>query len=183
MAPSSSPSSKRHPLFHGIRCRGRKWVSEIREPRKASRIWLGTFPTPEMAAAAYDVAALALKGDGAVLNLPHSVSKYQMPLTNSPADIRSAASAAAAMIKAETETEATHNHNMNIASITDNEATYTASTSWFETDFIDEEVIFGMPSLLVDMAGGMLLSPPRMSPPPSDNSLEKQNGETLWSYF
>ncbi|TKY70904.1 regulation of transcription [Spatholobus suberectus] len=175
---ASSPSSKRHPLYHGIRCRGRKWVSEIREPRKASRIWLGTFPTPEMAAAAYDVAALALKGDGAVLNLPHSVAKYQIPATNSPADIRSAASAAAAMIKAETETETEPTHDAPMA-----EATHNASTSWFETDFIDEEAIFCMPSLLVDMAGGMLLSPPRMSPQPSDNSPEKQGGETLWSYF
>ncbi|RDY00620.1 Ethylene-responsive transcription factor ERF025, partial [Mucuna pruriens] len=166
MAPSPSsspsPSSKKHPLYHGIRCRGRKWVSEIREPRKASRIWLGTFPTPEMAAAAYDVAALALKGDGAVLNLPQSASKYQIPATNSPADIRTAASAAAAMIKAES--EATHSGSI----------TEAASTSWFETDFVDEEAIFGMPSLLVDMAGGMLLSPPRMTPPPSDNSPEKQ---------
>ncbi|CAJ1928080.1 unnamed protein product [Sphenostylis stenocarpa] len=170
MAPS--PSSKKHPLYRGIRSRGRKWVSEIREPRKASRIWLGTFTTPEMAAAAYDVAALALKGDGAVLNHPHSVSKYEIPATNSPADIRTAASAAAAMIKAET--EASHNN----PSPTDN-----ASSWWFENVFVDEEAIFGMPSLLVDMAGGMLLSPPRMSPPPSDYSPEKQAAETLWSYF
>jgi len=175
MAPSSS--SKRHPLYRGIRCRGRKWVSEIREPRKASRIWLGTFPTPEMAAAAYDVAALALKGDGAVLNLPHSVSKFQIPATNSPADIHTAASAAAATMKAET--EASHN----IASQTEATHIDDASTWWFENDFLDEEAIFGMPNLLVDMAGGMLLSPPRMSPPPSDNSPEKQAAETLWSYF
>ncbi|BAU00514.1 hypothetical protein LR48_Vigan06g004600 [Vigna angularis] len=174
MAPSLS--SKKHPLYRGIRSRGRKWVSEIREPRKASRIWLGTFPKPEMAAAAYDVAALALKGDGAVLNLPHSVSKYQIPATNSAADIRTAASAAAAMMKAEI--EASHN----IASQT--ETTHIDATTWrFENDFLDEEAIFGMPSLLVDMAGGMLLSPPRMSPPPSDNSPEKQAAETLWSYF
>ncbi|XP_027362597.1 ethylene-responsive transcription factor ERF026-like [Abrus precatorius] len=179
MAPSSSSSSKRHPLYHGIRCRGGKWVSEIREPRKASRIWLGTFPTPEMAAAAYDVAALALKGESAVLNLPHSVAKYQMPLTKSPADIRTAASAAAAMMR----TEATHlvpqPHREDANTIVDN----SASTLWFQTDFVDEEAIFAMPSLLVDMAGGMLMSPPRMSSPPSDNLPEKQTGETLWSYF
>ncbi|XP_061337314.1 ethylene-responsive transcription factor ERF026-like [Gastrolobium bilobum] len=180
----ASSSSKRHPLYHGIRCRGGKWVSEIREPRKASRIWLGTFPTPEMAAAAYDVAALALKGDNAVLNIPDSIHKYQMALSNSPADIRSAATAAAALIKA----EATNNSaSINVAQPDNaNNGTNNSvhnSTSWFESDFIDEEAIFAMPSLLVDMAGGMLLSPPRMSPPPSDNSPEKPGGESLWNFF
>lgn len=181
MASSSSlSSSKRHPLYHGIRCRGGKWVTEIREPRKTNRIWLGTFLTPEMAAAAYDVAALALKGGEAVLNFPDSVGGYPVPASKSPADIRTAAIAAAELMKP----EASHNNNNVNASTTNNAAVQSDSNDVlpsFETEFMDEEAIFSMPSLLVDMAGGMLLSPPRMSPP-SDDSTQSYVGETLWNF-
>lgn len=176
------PASGRHSSYRGIRSRSGKWVSEIREPRKTTRIWLGTYPTPEMAATAYDVAAIALKGPDTDLNFPDMILSYPKVASTSASDIRAAAAAAAASWLPKPDTESSKDSKLD-ESKPENEGT-TSSTCMESSsgqEYIDEEELLNFPNLIVDMAEGMLVSPPRINSPTSDNSPENSDVESLWA--
>ncbi|KAG6401245.1 hypothetical protein SASPL_138095 [Salvia splendens] len=88
--------------YKGIRMRKwGKWVAEIREPNKRSRIWLGSYSTAVAAARAYDTAVFYLRGPTAKLNFPDQIVAVGGALSDlSAASIRKKAAEVGARVDA-----------------------------------------------------------------------------------
>ena len=166
----------RHPIYKNVRQKnGTKWVSEVREPNKKSRIWLGTFPTPEMAARAHDAAALALRGTLAELNFPNSAWLVPRPKSSSAKDIQMAAQKAAEAFKPSDnkKEEKVLEPCLEDTRFMERKKEVIEPEITLEilceskdnpeqpgTFFLDEEALFNMPGLLESMAEGLILTPP-----------------------
>ncbi|MFS7911412.1 putative transcription factor AP2-EREBP family [Helianthus anomalus] len=141
----------RHPVYRGVRRRNSgKWVCEVREPNKRSRVWLGTYPAAEMAARAHDVAVLAMRGRSACLNFADSVWRLPVPESNNVKDIQKAAAEAAEAFW-QTEDAMELFRPMEDAVVGTNELPEGVV-------YADEEEIFGMPGYIASAEG--LMVPP-----------------------
>jgi hypothetical protein len=198
----------RHPVFRGVRRRGRagRWVCEVRVPgSRGDRLWVGTFDTAEAAARAHDAAMLALCGDAASLNFGDSAWLLHVPRPAPAAGLpdvqRAATEAVAGFMQSQTQMQRQRGgdaHAPNAASSQANAATAAAAGVDRADDAppamdsgggsmleLDLDVFGGMDdpgSYYASLAQGLLIDPP----PPAVECPEEDedccDGEMeLWS--
>eukprot|EP01018_Ginkgo_biloba_P023390 Gb_36618 [translate_table: standard] len=138
VAAGDALSSRRR--YRGVQFRSwGKWVAENRSGKR-SRIWLGSYFTPEAAARAYDTALLLLRGpDSSHFNFPDACrgQPIEVPSSNlSPESIRRAAAAVRnafdnVLMTAATKDSPTHDHLVAVLMRPEVESQEDASTTHY----------------------------------------------------
>ncbi|WCJ36586.1 Dehydration-responsive element-binding protein 1B [Euphorbia peplus] len=129
-----------------------------------------------MAARAHDVAVLALKGRSACLNFADSWWRLPVPDSGHAKDIQKAAAEAGRAFgpvgKEEIKVKDTEDITRGSEETTTDNVFY-----------MDEEMVFRMPGLLLNMAQGMLLPPPNNTHFVSeDNTFQTWPDLPLWNF-
>ncbi|KAM6589138.1 ethylene-responsive transcription factor ERF118 [Cannabis sativa] len=99
--PSSSP-------YRGVRQRKwGKWAAEIRDPFKGSRLWLGTYTTPEEASKAYEAKRLEFE---AMANA-NSTPKFNSSSSSASASVSASVSVSVSVSASAEDSESVLSHN------------------------------------------------------------------------
>jgi len=197
---SSSKSSNNNNMkkqYKGVRMRSwGSWVSEIRAPNQKTRIWLGSYSTPEAAARAYDAALLCLKGSSAALNFPQSGTANNIPSTttlSSPKSIQRLAAAAAAAAAAnaadgppplspQTSSSTTSDTGCSTALATpppeEESSSSTMEESWFE-----DLGAFQSPTCMDLMLSNSTFFVPQQQQEQVEDLFDEVGDFNLWSFF
>ncbi|OEL31249.1 Dehydration-responsive element-binding protein 1J [Dichanthelium oligosanthes] len=192
----------RHPVFRGVRRRGRagRWVCEVRVPgSRGDRLWVGTFDTAEAAARAHDAAMLALCGAAARLNFPDSAWLLDVPraaTSNAPAELpplpdvqRAATEAVAGFLRrhggdAPAGDAASPQRTRNAASSSATVETPATGSVLDNGSMLELDVFGGMDagSYYASLAEGLLIDPPPTSVECPEEDEDCDAGEVeLWS--
>ncbi|CAL9100587.1 unnamed protein product [Musa textilis] len=191
-SPCQSTGSGGKRPYKGVRRRSwGSWVSEIRAPHQKTRIWLGSYSTPEAAARAYDAALLCLKGSSASFNFPASLPSHLPASAMSPKSIQGVAAAAAAAAAAAVVTSPTASTTTSQspspppppspsldATNEDHQSTMTSSATSMRSGEIDEPWIdlgsFQSPGCMDHMINPLISS---------WQECEELGDMNLWSFF
>ncbi|KAJ8647272.1 hypothetical protein MRB53_000295 [Persea americana] len=190
----SKPKSCKKRQYKGVRMRSwGSWVSEIRAPNQKTRIWLGSYATPEAAARAYDAALLCLKGSSANLNFPITPSTHFPDTIMSPKSIQRVAAAAAASTNIATPpsspTPTPPPYSSSSSSPSDDRGeistpcseNYSASKAEDPPCSVDPWIDLG--GLLSPKYADQMLDPCALFAPPTMEECDEEGGVDLWTFY